>query len=268
MSSPTWIDVAALAAVGGIAVQPIGATEQHGPHLPLSTDAVIATALADTARDVLAARAAAGIAGIPPLWMLPPLAYGTSPEHASFTGTVSLSSTTLRAICLDVARSVAAAGVRTLVFVNAHGGNPELLHVVAREIRDQTGVLVVVVHGPALPLPPELTEAVPRPDVDVHAGFYETSVLLAVDPASVRLPLAAPDGVPRTDELAAGALTPLVGPFAAISLPWRTEDVSASGTIGDPTGANAEWGRAALRAQADALADVLREIGRLRSEFS
>lgn len=268
MSSPTWVDVAALAAAGGIAVQPIGATEQHGPHLPLTTDAVIATALADAARDVLATRVAADMTGVPPLWVLPTLAYGTSPEHASFAGTVSLSSTTLRAISLDVGRSVAAAGLRTLVFVNAHGGNPELLHVAARDIRDETGVLVVVVHGPALPLPSELADAVPRPDVDVHAGFYETSVLLAIDPASVRSPLAAPDGLARTDGLAVGAVTPLVGPFAAISLPWRTEDVSASGTIGDPTGASAEWGRAALRAQAEALADALMEIARLRPEFS
>ncbi|MFF8186079.1 creatininase family protein [Microbacterium sp. NPDC016588] len=268
MSSPTWADVAALAAADGIAVQPIGATEQHGPHLPISTDAVIATALADTAQKVLAARAGAGAVGVPPLWVLPTLAYGKSPEHASFPGTVTLSSHTLLGVCLDVARSVAAAGVRTLVFVNAHGGNPELLHLVARDIRDETGVLAFTVHGPALPLPPELAGAVRRPDVDVHAGFYETSVMLATDPASVRLSLAAPDGVDRADALATAAVSPIVGLFAAVSLPWRTEDVSASGTIGDPTGATAEWGRAALRAQAEALADALIEIARVRREVS
>lgn len=268
MSTPTWADVAALATAGGIAVQPIGATEQHGPHLPITTDAVIATALADAARDVLAGRSATGQAGVPPLWVLPTLAYGTSPEHASFAGTVTLSSTTLLAVCLDVARSVAASGIGTLVFVNAHGGNPELLHLVARDIRDETGVLAITVHAPALPLPPELTAAIPRPDLDVHAGFYETSVMLAVAPASVRMPLAVPDGLTRTDAIARGAVSSVVGPFAAVPLPWRTADVSASGTIGDPTGATAEWGLSALRAQAEELADALTEIARLRPEFS
>ncbi|GAA3018374.1 creatininase family protein [Microbacterium dextranolyticum] len=267
MIDPTSPDVTAIAAAGGIAVQPIGATEQHGPHLPLTTDALIATALAEAAADAVHARAASGDEDAPSLWMLPTLAYGLSPEHAGFPGTVTLSSTTLLAVCLDIARSVAAAGIRTLVFVNAHGGNPELLQVVARDIRDQTGVLAVSVHGPSLPLPAALADQMGRADLDVHAGFYETSVLLALHPAAVRLPLAAADGIDRIDALATGAVSPSVGLFGAVPLPWRTRDVSASGTIGDPTGASAEWGREALHAQGLALADVLREIARLRAEL-
>jgi len=257
-------EVAAIAASGGIAVQPIGATEQHGPHLPITTDAVIASALASRAVAALRAR----VPGAPEAWLLPTLSYGKSPEHRGFPGTVTLSSTTMLALCLDVARSVADSGIRTLVFVNAHGGNPELLHLVARDIREQTGVLAVSVHAPSLPLPADLVERVPRPDLDVHAGFYETSVMLALDPDSVSLPDAAPDGVEAADALVADALSPLVGLGGAVPLPWNSSDVSASGTIGDPTGASAEWGAAALDAQTAALADVLAEVARVRGALS
>jgi len=266
VSEPTWRDVAALAAAGGIAVQPIGATEQHGPHLPLTTDALIATALAGAAVRRLAQRADAGEPEVPPVWLLPTLAYGKSPEHAGFAGTVTLSSRTILALCIDLARSVAAAGIDTLVFVNAHGGNPEALELVARDIRDDTGVFAVSVHAPSLPLPERLLAAMPRPELDVHAGFYETSLLLAIAPDSVHLELAAADGLERAAALDAASRSPLVGVFGGVPVPWRTSDVSASGTIGDPTGASAQWGSDALDAQGEALAEVLAGVARLRRQ--
>ncbi|GAA2231347.1 creatininase family protein [Herbiconiux moechotypicola] len=249
MRSP---EVAGLAAAGGVAVLPIGAVEQHGPHLPIDTDSVIATALAERAVTL-----AGGIDGAPPLWLLPTLSYGLSPEHAGRPGTVSLSSTTLLAICLDLGRAIAASGIATLIFVNAHGGNPDLLRVAARDIRADSGVTTYVVHAPVLPLPDGLVAAQPRPELDVHAGFYETSVMLALDPASVHLPSAAPDGL-----AVAGALDGLlhVSLFGEISLPWHSDDLSASGVIGDPTGASAEWGAKALAVQAQSLAEAIVEL--------
>ena len=256
--------VAAVAAAGGIAVQPIGATEQHGPHLPVTTDAVIATALAERAVDVLAARQEQA----PPAWLLPTLAYGKSPEHAGSPATNPLSPSTLRAVCRALARSVAEAANRTLVFVNAHGGNPEALQLVARDIREETGVLAVPVHAPSLPLSDALAARMPAPELDVHAGFYETSVMLALAPDAVDLSAAHADGIDRAAELAADAVSPLVGLFRAEPLPWHARDVSVSGTIGDPTGADAAWGAVAIAKQAESLADVFTEIARLRGELA
>lgn len=259
--------VARLAAAGGIAVQPIGATEQHGPHLPVSTDSIIATALATRATEVLAARAGEG-QHAPPVWLLPTLAYGKSPEHAGIAGTITMSSSTMLAVCLDLAHSLAGSGIRTLVFVNGHGGNPELLHLVARDIRAATGVLAVSVHAPSLPLSAQLVGRMPRPDLDVHAGYYETSLMLALAPAGVDLSEAHADGIARADELSQGSRTPLVGLFGTVSLPWHATDVSASGTIGAPTGADPDWGAAAIEEQGAALADVITEIARLGRELA
>ncbi|MFW8745486.1 creatininase family protein, partial [Mesorhizobium japonicum] len=156
----------------------------------------------------------------------------------------------------DVARDVAASGFRTLVFVNAHGGNPELLRVAARDIRAQIGIHAYLVHAPDIDLPDELGASIPRPDVDVHAGYYETSVMLALAPELVALPLSRPDGIEAVRALDDAGLR-LDGPAA---LPWFTRDLSPSGVIGDPTGADAVWGRAALDHQGRALAGLVERL--------
>ncbi|WP_368496613.1 creatininase family protein [Herbiconiux sp. A18JL235] len=244
-------EVSGVAARGGVALQPVGATEQHGPHLPVTTDSLIAEALAT--------RAAALLPDDLPAWLLPTLAYGLSPEHAGRPGTVSLSTTTLLALCLDLGRAVAASGLGTLIFVNAHGGNPDLLRVACRDIRADSGVRAHVVHAPALPLPDELVERMREPAFDIHAGFYETSVMLALHPETVDLAAAQPDGLAVRSALRGLEQVSL---FGGVSLPWFTDDLSVSGTIGDPTGADASWGEAALAAHSTALARAVEELAR------
>lgn len=246
-------DVARIAADGGIALQPIGAVEQHGPHLPVETDALIAEALAVGAAQKLAPSL--------PTWLLPVLSYGLSPEHAGWPGTVSLSVDTMLGICRDLAVAVADSGIGTLIFVNAHGGNPDLLRVACREIHSATGVRAYVVHAPTLGLSAELRERMPRPEMDVHAGFYETSVMLALHPDAVSERDARPDGLAVADVLAGFQHISL---FGEVSLPWATADLSGSGTIGDPTGATAEWGRSALDVQTTVLAATIEELAAFR----
>lgn len=246
MTSST--QVAAIAARGGVALVPIGATEQHGPHLPVTTDTTIAAAFATAA----SARVARDVA----IWVLPAVPFGFSPEHAGRPGTVSLSPRTLLAVADDIGRGVAASGIRRLLFVNGHGGNPELLHVACRQLRERRGLAAFAVHVPGLALPPELTEGVTTGDLDAHAGHYETSVLLALDPASVDMDAARADGL---DEVTAAADS-LTRPFGAVSVPWHVDDLSHSGVIGDPTTADAGWGERAFAAQAAALADIVRAV--------
>jgi mycofactocin system creatininase family protein len=192
---------------------PLGATEQHGPHLPLDTDTRIAVALAEA----LARRR--------PVVVAPALPIGASGEHAGFAGTLSLGHAALREALVELVRSADAwAGV---VLVNWHGGNAEAVAGAAERLRGE-GRRVVT--GPAGP-----------PDGDAHAGRTETSLMLAIAPELVRCERArAGDRRP---------LPELIGELRAHGV----RAVSPSGVLGDPAGASAAEGRALLDALADDL---------------
>lgn len=194
---------------------PLGALEQHGPHLPLDTDARIAAAVAQRAA-----------AGDPAVLVAPPLAYGASGEHEGFPGTLSVGHEALRAVLVELGRSAGRWASR-LVFVNAHGGNsptvPDAVAQLRREGRDAAWY------------------ACAAPGGDAHAGRTETSILLALDPALVRLDAAEPGNVaPLAD------LLPVLrsGGVAA---------ASANGVLGDPAGAGAHEGERLLIRMADGL---------------
>ena len=229
-----------------VCVQPIGAVEQHGPHLPVATDALLAEYVARGA----AAQSTA------PAWVLPSLSYGTSNEHLGWTGTVSLDTTTLLAVCRDVARSVRASGFTRLVFVNGHGGQTHLLSMVAREIRIEFGLHVVNVMPGQLGKP----EGVLVSDAEwgIHAGELETSMMLHVAPDLVDMNVAVAGGRAAHDLFAA---SPLLTIEDGISPAWITDDISpVNGVIGDPRHASAEIGRAVVEFQIARLADAFAEI--------
>lgn len=245
---PSSTEIARIAGRDGVALVPIGATEQHGPHLPLTTDTTIAAAFATAA----SARVAKDVA----TWMLPPLPFGFSPEHTGRPGTISLAPETLLALTDDIGRGVVASGIRRLLFVNGHGGNPELLHVACRQLRERHGLAAFAVHAPGLALPPELTAGVTTGDLDAHSGHYETSVLLALQPASVDMDAARADGLDQVTAVAES----LLRPFGTVSVPWHVDDLSPSGVIGDPTTADTAWGEQAFAAQTAVLADIIRAV--------
>ncbi|WP_115120759.1 creatininase family protein [Synechococcus sp. UW105] len=231
----TWPEVAErLQQEGATVVWPFGALEQHGPHLPLSTDALFADRMLD--------QILAGLAPDAPIWRLPVQAIGFSPEHVGFPGTLSLPSDLLIRLVETVGLQLADLGVRRLVLFNAHGGQIGLLQAAARELRAQTPTMAV--------LPcflwsgvPGLKELLPLSEGDsgLHAGLAETSLMLALEPSLVRdqRPV---DGEHRHPSAAA---TPPDGwslegaaPFA-----WLTADLSRTGVVGDSRGASVELGR-------------------------
>lgn len=239
----TWPEVAALPPEALI-IQPLGATEQHGHHLPLAvdrilTEAVLAAALAQLPEDA-------------PVYVLPSLAYGKSNEHRAFPGTISLSATTLLAMLMDLGDSLAAAGCRRLLLLNGHGGQPQVCEIAATDIHDR---------HPELWVFPHFLWRAPHPGKDLishtearlgmHAGDLETSLMLAIAPELVRL-----------DRLGAEYPPPpgRVGPKGPLSYSWRTQDLSASGVIGDATAASREKGEAILAGLASGWAEVLREL--------
>ena len=218
----TWEDVAALRDSGiTMAILPVGATEQHGPHLPLRTDTDIAVALY---RRLGAARTDVLIA--------PPLAYGSSGEHADFAGTLSIGGAALESLLVELGRSADAfAG---LVFVSAHGGNAGALRAAVSLLRSESRR----VRAWFLP-----ADTAPR--ADAHAGYTETSVMLALSPSAVRIGSAEAGA---TDPL--GAIMPVLAAAGVAS-------VSPNGVLGDPSGASASEGRRVIDDWASKLLDDL-----------
>ena len=209
LGGATWPQVEAAAGHALLAL-PLGSLEQHGPHLPLDTDTRIAAAVAHG----LAARR-------PGVSVAPPVAYGASGEHAAFPGTLLVGHEVLTALLVELVRS-ARTSFRGVVLVNAHGGNEATLSEVARRCSAEGDDV--------------LAWRAAVPGGDAHAGRTETSLMLAIDPAAVRLERAEP-----------GCTAPL-----EVLLPrLRAEGVrpvSSNGVLGDPTGASAEEGRAVLDA--------------------
>ncbi|WP_347239911.1 creatininase family protein [Oscillatoria sp. FACHB-1406] len=215
-----------------VILQPIGAIEQHGPHLPLAVDAAIASGILGAALEVLDSDI--------PAYALPTLYYGKSNEHWHFPGTISLSATTLLAILMDLADSLYRAGFRKLAFVNAHGGQPEVLAIAARDIHLKYGDFCVFpLFLWNVPQVAEVAEALfDRKEIEwgIHAGGIETSLMLSLLPDWVKMERAVfefPQNLPQNSLLSMeGRL-----PFA-----WATQDLSKSGVLGDATIATREKG--------------------------
>ncbi|KJE22094.1 uncharacterized protein, putative amidase [Frankia torreyi] len=230
-----------------VAVLPVGSIEQHGPHLPLSTDLVVAETLARDAVDAFGDAC--------DLWLLPALAYTKSNEHAWSPGTMWLSATTLLAVLDDLARCLATTPVRRLVFLNGHGGNSALLQVASRDIRLAHGLRTFVMH-PSLPADHGGTSPAAELGMGIHAGIDETSLLLHLRPDLVRLDLgvrSVPEQLASFDRVRFGG---------AVSFGWLSDDFGTDGTIGDPTGATAERGTRLYEAMVVAAGQSLAEIAR------
>ncbi len=244
----TSVEIADLPKEHTVVVQPIGSTEQHGPHLPVMTDAYIAERLARGSVSLL------GDDG-PDVWILPTLSYGRSMEHAGFVGTITLSTDTLLDVCREIGRSVAASGFRRLVFLNGHGGNVALLDVAIRDIRTETGLMVFRIMPSHFGVP----EGVECPDAEfaAHADFVETSVMLALDETMVHLDRAQAGGEAAVRLFSKRGTDDLAAPLPTA---WLTRDVSRNGVIGDPRRATAAIGKRIVDAWQHRLAECYRQI--------
>ncbi len=235
----TWTEIRDLDKTRGVVLLPVGAIEQHGPHLPVTTDTLLVTNVLKRAMQLLPLDV--------PAWRLPAVSYGKSNEHQDFPGTISLSAETLTAVLKDIATSLHRAGFRRLAFVNGHGGNAALLEMVARDIRLDNGLMVFSIQ-PSFWLEPPFKLSEQEKRFGIHAGDLETSLVLAMQPGFVRM-----------DKRVKHYPEPHFN-VAGSSQAWLTSDWSESGVFGDATVATAEKGQALLEYGSERLARLIEEI--------
>ncbi len=230
-----------------IIVLPLGAIEQHGPHLPLNTDFVVADAVSRAAVDNFGAETNA--------WLLPTLPFTKSNEHAWAAGTMWLSATTMMAVIDDIGRCVASTPAEKIMFINGHGGNSALMAMMNRELRLKYGLQTFLAH-PHMPADQGGSSAESELGMGVHGGVDETSVMLHLRPDLVDMSLAVrrvPEGLAKNEQVKFGG---------RVAFGWLSNDFFPEGHIGDPTGASAELGASMFTSAVDSLGIAMKEISR------
>ena len=248
----TTLDFAGLDPEKTIAVVPVAATEQHGPHLPVGVDTMIADGMI-----------AAVLQRLPEdlsILVLPTQAIGKSNEHLRSPGTITLTAETAIRAWTEIGEAVHRAGIRKLVFINSHGGNVDVLSIVARDLRVRLQMLVVSAAWRRLGIPPGLftdQEAA----VGIHAGDIETSLMLHFRPGLVHMDLTA-NFAPATIEIAKDF--DILRPTGFNAFAWIAQDLHASGAAGDASKGTAEKGRLTAEFQALEFVKLLRDIEKFR----
>ncbi len=244
-----------------IAVLPVAAIEQHGPHLPLNVDTTLV--------DGVIAAALPHLPDQLPVLFLPTQAVGFSPEHTAFPGTLTLRAETVIRLWTELAQSVAATGVKKLVLLNSHGGQVGLLDVVARDLRARLGMLVYSVSWFNLPLLDAQGASLPalfsadEQRFGIHAGDIETSMMLALEPDQVDMTKA--QNFRSTSQDRAEKFG-LLGDGKSAKLAWQMQDYNAHGAVGNAAGATAEKGCAVLAAAGRSVARLLVEVDQLPAD--
>ena len=226
-------------------MQPLGAIEQHGPHLPFVTDLLIAERVAEAAIEQVGEQL--------DVWLLPSLAYTKSNEHAWSSGTVWLSADTMLRVLDDIGRCVATTAARKLVFFNGHGGNSALVGVANREVRLAHGLQTFLAH-PGVPPDQGGVSAPEELGMGIHGGTDETSIMLHLAPHLVDMSVATRN-VP--EQLASNRYVRFGG---KVGFGWLSNDFGPDGHIGDPTTATAEHGKLLFEGAVTAFAEALAEI--------
>lgn len=243
----SWTDVDALEdKANTVIVLPVGAIEQHGPHMPCGVDAIIAAGVVGKAMERLPAAV--------PAYALAPITYGKSDEHLHFPGTMTLTGEILLHTIQEIGESVYRAGFRKLIMVNAHGGQPQPLEMAARELRLRHGDFMIIARSAwSVKVDTSFMSEQER-ELAMHAGHGETAVLMQLAPETLHM-----------DRAEAHYPPPFPCPTLSSTRPaaaWTARDFGPSGVIGDPTGATPEQGAQLLEQLSSQWAQAITEVHR------
>jgi len=232
-----------------VAVLPVGAVEQHGPHLPVRVDTAIV--------DGIMQHAVARMADDFPALILPTMSVGKSNEHSAFPGTLTLSAETLGRLWYEVCESVHRAGVRKVIFVNSHGGQPQIMEIVCRELRVRLGMLAVSSQWSRFTDMSDLFTSTERKH-GIHAGEIETSAMLYLHPDLVDMTLAEDfRSLSQTLETECELLMP---ESHAVGFGWQMQDINPKGACGNAALADDKRGRQAIDRAAGRLIKLISEV--------
>ena len=227
-----------------IAVLPVAATEQHGPHLPVSVDTTIIEGIVEHAVERLPEDL--------DVTFLPSIGIGKSNEHSAYKGTISFSVETLMRMWMEIGDSVSAAGVKKMVLFNSHGGQMQPMEIVARDLRVKHNMLVVSANWWQLGLPDDLISEQELKH-GIHAGDMETSMMLHLAPDKVDMDHATDFS---SQSLDISENYPMIG----LKFGWQIQDLNEAGACGNASLATAEKGRILVEYAAERLLDLLRQI--------
>jgi creatinine amidohydrolase len=246
----TTVEFSKLDAENTITVLPVAAIEQHGPHLPVFVDACINQGVIARALEIMPDDL--------PVTVLPAMPVGKSNEHFAFPGTLTLRAETLTQLWTDLGESVARAGVRKLVLLNSHGGQPQIMDIVARDLRVRLDMFVVTASTYALADP---TGMFPETEIThgIHGGAIETSMMLHLRPDLVTMDLAE-DFEPISVEMEQSYK--LLRPEGGIGFGWQAQDIHPSGAVGNATNADAARGETLVETAAQGFVELLQEVAR------
>src|SRR5436190_7110263 len=248
-------EVPATDAARWIAVLPLAATEQHGPHLPLATDVMIANAYLARVRELLPANI--------PATFLPVQPVGISTEHIDYPGTLTLPTDVALKSWMALGESVARAGVKKLVVVTSHGGNSAAMTLVAQDLRAQHGLLVVTTSWSRFGVPDGLFSAEELRH-GIHGGAVETSIMLARYSETVRKEAIADF---RPASIAMEKKFRWLSAHRPVPFAWQAQDLHESGAVGDATKASAEKGEQLLDHSARAFCELLDDVDKFDPEL-
>jgi creatinine amidohydrolase len=237
-----------------VAVLPVAAIEQHGPHLPCSVDQTIV--------DSVIAACLPKLASSLPVLFLPTQPVGKSNEHIQFPGTLTLSTQTIISLWTDIGASVARSGIKKLLIFNSHGGQVSVMDIVARDLRTEHNLLVFSSNWYSLPLGDAVMQQFSATEhrFGIHGGAIETSMMLALRPQFVNMAAAKEF---RTQSQDRAPQYPILGNGSSAKMGWQMQDYNSEGAAGDARAATSEHGLQLISSAAEQLAIMLAEISRL-----
>lgn len=245
-------EIEKLLAQGPVALLPVGSVEQHGKHLPLFTDSLVAYDIARIAAEKIHRDC--------PAIVTPLLPFGLSAEHEDWAGTISIKPATMQHLVEDICRNLGRMGFKKIIFVIGHGGNSHFLDALIFELSREVGAFIITFDWCFSDLGAAIGKYCDSTEADFHAGDVETSIMMHLHPELVRTDKLEKDSPVNFTGAQDFHYVKLDGTHNVLGFPWYTKEITRTGVIGNPCNANEAKGKKVTEIIVDALIKVVKEL--------